>query len=67
MSKRRLRKGKIEIYIPPHKWKPGKTGKHPGYWRKKRPKGKKRIIGKKPILYSVRDEYGQWRGSTRRR
>ena len=65
VTRTRIRKGHIESYVPPHRWRHGKSGRHPGYWRFKRPKGKKRIVGKKiPNLYPVRDEYGQWRGFT---
>lgn len=53
-----MKKGKV--YIKPHRWKRGKNKRHPGYYRKKRPKGKKKIISKKPVkLYPIRDEYGR--------
>ena len=48
-------------YVPAHKWKPGKTGRHPGYWRKTRGKGRRRIKAR-PIYARIdtyKDEYGQ--------
>lgn len=52
-----------KVWVKPHKWKKGKKGTHPGYWRKKRPKGKRKIISPKPVrLYSVMDEYGRKMG-----
>lgn len=56
-----------KVYVKPHKWKLGKTGRHPGYWRNKRPKGKKRIVGKQYIMREVRDEQGYFRGWKRKR
>lgn len=57
-----------EVYVKGHKWKRGKAGRHPGYWRDKRPKGKKLIVGKKPImLYPVYDEQGYRRGWRRKK
>jgi hypothetical protein len=39
-----------------------------GYLRKKRPKGKKKIVGKKVLRYNVlRDEYGRVMGLKRRK
>ena len=50
-------------YVPGYKWKLGRKGTHPGYKRKNRPKGKKRILSRPPDnLRLVRDEYGQWKG-----
>jgi len=62
MSKRRIRKGKIESFVPAHRWRNGKAVRHPGYWRKLRPKGKKKIIGKQYVLREVRDENGMFKG-----
>jgi len=56
------KKGKVFIKSHGRKTKPGKASKKKvdGYYRKKRPKGKKRIIDKKPMTsYAVRDEYGR--------
>jgi len=51
------------IKIKAHKR--GKT-KVKAYIRKKRGKGKKRIVGIKPIkFYPIRDEYGQLHGFSR--
>ncbi len=64
----RTRKGRVESYVPRHPWSLGKTGTHPGYWRKNRPKGKKLIVSKIPTeLYSVRDEQGFYRGWKRKK
>jgi len=41
-------------YVPRHKWSNSKTGSHPGYWRKTRPKGKKVKIEKKIIRGRIR-------------
>ena len=63
ISQRRVMKGKIDAYIPPHRWKNGKAIRHPGYWRKIRPKGNRLKVGKKPVkLYPIRDNQGYFRG-----
>ena len=51
-------------YVPKHRWSEGKDGTHPGYRRRNRPAGKKRIISKRPMrgLYTVRNENGQFLG-----
>jgi len=50
-------------YVRGHRWSLGRDGTHPGYYRKKRPKGRKRIVDKKPnLLYAVRDQYGHFEG-----
>ena len=50
-------------YVPGHKWKLGHNGRHPGYKRKTRKKGKKRILTKLPSnLRGVRDENGLFKG-----
>ena len=49
-------------YVKPHKWKLGKRGTHPGYWRKTRPIGKRKKIGKSYTMQSYRDEQGYYRG-----
>lgn len=60
---RRVRKGKTESYVGPHKWRNGKAVRHPGYWRRLRPKGRKLKVDARPVrLYPVRDQYGQLRG-----
>ena len=67
MAKRRIRKGKTETWVPRHKWKLGKAVSHPGYWRTKRPKGMKRIVGNKPVLlYPVYNEYRERMGWKRK-
>ena len=46
-----------KVRVKSHKWKRGKSGTHPGYWRKKRTKGKIHTTDKKPVkLYVVRDK-----------
>jgi len=62
MGRRRIRNGKTEMYVPGHRWKNGRATHHPGYWRPKRAKGKKRILGKQYTLREVRDENGTFRG-----
>ena len=65
---RRTRNGKNEVYVNSHKWRNGKAGRHPGYWRPLRPKGRKLKVGDKPVeLYPVRDQYGHLRGWKRKR
>jgi len=57
-----------KLYVRPHKWRRGKAGKHPGYYRNKRPKGKRLIVGKKPVkLYPIRDNQGFFRGWKRKK
>jgi len=61
-----MKKRKGMVYVPSHKWKLGKDGTHPGYYRKKRPIGKKRIIGKNVYRYkNIRDEHGHILGIKR--
>lgn len=62
MAKRRIRNGKTESYVPPHRWRNGKAVRHPGYWRVNRPKGKERILGKHYIMQEVRDRNGLFKG-----
>jgi len=48
------------VVVPAYKWSKGRNGTHPGYTRKKRPKGKRVIVAKQPTrLYQARDEYGR--------
>lgn len=49
-------------WVPKHRWRLGKTGTHPGYKRRNRPKGKKKILGKKYIMQEIRNESGEFRG-----
>ncbi len=49
-------------HVPPHKWSLGKNGRHPGYWRTSRKKGKKLKTGKTYMMKEVRDEHGFFRG-----
>lgn len=54
-----------KVFVKKHKWK-GRLV--PSYWRKKRPKGKKRIVGKAPIkLYPVTDEFGRRMGWSKKK
>jgi len=55
-AKRRKRKGKIEVLV---REKKSRHRKARTYWRKKRPKGKKRKLGKKVTMRLVQDEYGR--------
>ena len=48
------------VHVKAHNWKKGKNGRHPSYDRKVRPKGKKKIKGKKVTKsIRIRDEYGR--------
>ena len=62
MAKTRIRKGRIELYVHPHRWRNGKAVRHPGYWRPNRKLGKERILGKQYIMREVRDENGMFKG-----
>ena len=63
----RAKMAKGKHYVPGHKWKRGRDGTHPGYFRKTRPKGKKRIIGKSYTMQEIRDEQGYLRGWKRKK
>lgn len=62
-----------QIRIPKHqqRYKKGKRRvwkTKRAHRRKKRGKGKKRIVGKKPVkLYPIRDEFGQLMGFKRKK
>ena len=44
-------------WVPKHRWKLGRNGSHPGYWRTTRQKSKRVVINKRPVsgLYQRRD------------
>lgn len=53
----------VKSWVRGHRWSRGKDNRHPGYYRKKRSKSKKRMLVKpSPRLYAVKDEYGQFQG-----
>lgn len=53
---------KGKVYVRPHRWKHGKSGRHPGYWRPERKLGKERILGKQYVMREVRDKNGLFKG-----
>lgn len=71
MSTRRIRNGKIEVYVKrkTRRLKKGlsKTVGTGGYWRPLKPKSRKRIVRKKAHkLRLVQDRYGRIQGTRSR-
>lgn len=56
-----MKKIKVKQYT---RYEKRKRIRVPQHKRKKRPRGKQKIVSKKPMkeMYSVRDEYGQFKG-----
>lgn len=60
MARTRRRNGRVEEFVKSHSWR---GGKHPGYWRPQRKKGRGRFVDRKliryPSRYIVRNNNGE--------